>query len=508
MKTFINTMKFVFIFIILLPSLGSFAQRVGINEDGSSPHTSAILDVNSNSKGLLIPRMTMLQRDAIASPATSLMIYQTDGVAGYYFYNGVLWTKLGAGVGGSNWANNGLNIYNTNTGNVGIGTDTPYANLHIKSSTSASMILDGSAGNYAAFNLHTRENSPTAAGHFIMAASEYAGQNRKIGFNYYDRDFDLVFIKPLVDIIDSDTVLHAYGNVLSDKRFIGQGARFQYNQDEFASEVVSVVTDKLYYGVHADVNSEVGAAIAGHGSNKVSGVEGFSEKGNGGEFSTAEGNALVAVGGKVGFGTMEPVADVHIKQENSATLLIDAGGAHGNANIVLRKTKVDNSEEYLHTQYNISTNNDGGISIDAIDYAEDHVAGTALSSIGKIVEFGTNAAVKAYGNIDMTGELNSTERTGNANLAPIAYGMIYYNAAAYAHTDNFTCVWNANQSRYEITIDNENFIYWQYMTQVTAQGSTLKTAVTYSSAGKLTVTLYNAAGNKVQGSFNFSVFKP
>jgi hypothetical protein len=64
------------------------AQNVGINDNGSSPETSAMLDVNSLSRGFLIPRMTIGQRTSIASPAKGLMVYQTDAGAGIYINQG------------------------------------------------------------------------------------------------------------------------------------------------------------------------------------------------------------------------------------------------------------------------------------------------------------------------------------------------------------------------------------------------------------------------------------
>jgi hypothetical protein len=64
------------------------AQNVGINDNGSTPETSAMLDVNSLSRGFLIPRMTIGQRTSIASPAKGLMVYQTDAGAGIYINQG------------------------------------------------------------------------------------------------------------------------------------------------------------------------------------------------------------------------------------------------------------------------------------------------------------------------------------------------------------------------------------------------------------------------------------
>jgi hypothetical protein len=65
----------------------------------TSPTSSALLEMVSTTKGLLIPRMTAAQRNAIASPATGLMIYQTTGSNGFYFYDGTAWKQVGSGVG-------------------------------------------------------------------------------------------------------------------------------------------------------------------------------------------------------------------------------------------------------------------------------------------------------------------------------------------------------------------------------------------------------------------------
>jgi uncharacterized protein (TIGR02145 family) len=58
-------------------SLNLFSQGVSINTTGASGDNSAMLDVSSTSQGLLIPRMTTIQRDAIISPAISLLIFNT-----------------------------------------------------------------------------------------------------------------------------------------------------------------------------------------------------------------------------------------------------------------------------------------------------------------------------------------------------------------------------------------------------------------------------------------------
>lgn len=63
--------------------------QVGVGT--SAPDPSAALDVTSSSKGFLPPRMTESERTSISSPATGLIVYQTDGTKGLYVYSGSAW---------------------------------------------------------------------------------------------------------------------------------------------------------------------------------------------------------------------------------------------------------------------------------------------------------------------------------------------------------------------------------------------------------------------------------
>lgn len=74
--------------MMLLLHYTSNAQSLAINTDGSTANASALLDVKSTAKGILIPRMTAAQKTAIALPATGLLVYQTDGTPGLYENNG------------------------------------------------------------------------------------------------------------------------------------------------------------------------------------------------------------------------------------------------------------------------------------------------------------------------------------------------------------------------------------------------------------------------------------
>ncbi|HBF87025.1 MAG TPA: hypothetical protein DDX39_00175 [Bacteroidales bacterium] len=89
------------IFLVLLIANCSLtivnAQNIAITDDDAySANSSAMLDVKSTTKGMLVPRLTTAQRTAVASPATGLLIFDTDA-GSFYFYNGTSWVNLTSG---------------------------------------------------------------------------------------------------------------------------------------------------------------------------------------------------------------------------------------------------------------------------------------------------------------------------------------------------------------------------------------------------------------------------
>src|SRR5678809_991539 len=104
MKKIFFLLKTIFIFSVV-----NAQQGVAINTDGSSSDNSAMLDIKSNAKGILIPRLTTSQKNAIATPAVGLLIYQTDGTTGFYYYNGSAWAPVSSAAAGplSGWATTG-----------------------------------------------------------------------------------------------------------------------------------------------------------------------------------------------------------------------------------------------------------------------------------------------------------------------------------------------------------------------------------------------------------------
>lgn len=105
-----------------------FSQNIGVNSTGATPDNSAMLDVVSTSKGILIPRMSTAQRVAISSPATGLEVYDLT-TSTFWYYNGTVWVE--EEIGDDDWTVSGVNMYSAVSGNVGVGTTTPNAKFEV-----------------------------------------------------------------------------------------------------------------------------------------------------------------------------------------------------------------------------------------------------------------------------------------------------------------------------------------------------------------------------------------
>lgn len=93
-----NIFRILFVVVFTITNVNLIAQGVAINTDGSVADNSAMLDIKSTNAGILVPRLTQAQRNAISSPATGLMIFQTDNTPGFYYNAGTAaspsWIRL------------------------------------------------------------------------------------------------------------------------------------------------------------------------------------------------------------------------------------------------------------------------------------------------------------------------------------------------------------------------------------------------------------------------------
>ncbi len=182
-----KTLKITFIaFIVSVITITANAQNQGvaINSDGAQADPSAMFDVKSTTGGILIPRMNQAQRNAITSPATGLMVYQTDNTDGFYYYDGAGWNYIGAPD--NDWTVSGNDLYSNNSGNVGIGTSTPGAKLDVaghiwQTGTGSSVFLGENAG--AADDLS--DNVNVFVGKNSGQSNGNGANNVAIGFNSF-----------------------------------------------------------------------------------------------------------------------------------------------------------------------------------------------------------------------------------------------------------------------------------------------------------------------------------
>ena len=84
-------MKTIIQFLFMFCSLMSFAQ-VGVGT--TTPDPSSVLDVVSSNSGILIPRLLVSERINITNPAEGLLVYQTDDITGFYYFNTTQWVRL------------------------------------------------------------------------------------------------------------------------------------------------------------------------------------------------------------------------------------------------------------------------------------------------------------------------------------------------------------------------------------------------------------------------------
>lgn len=93
--------------LFLFSQNNNFQLPISINDDGSDPHESALLEIKSTDKGILIPRVT--DASALVPPgsgfAEGLLVYQTGGDSGFYYFDASSWQKIGGSSSGDNLGN-------------------------------------------------------------------------------------------------------------------------------------------------------------------------------------------------------------------------------------------------------------------------------------------------------------------------------------------------------------------------------------------------------------------
>ncbi len=220
-----NKNSILTIIVIMLSYNASLMAQVGIGT--TAPDSSSMLDIQSTAKGLLIPRMTLTERNNIPSPAQGLMVYQTDNTPGFYYYNGSTWSAIAVAE-DDKWTVQGNNMYNANTGNVGIGTTTPSANLDIEGTSDGEEFLRFSSDRSWSFI-----NRGTGTGSSLNLMSNVDGKS----FNIQSAD-----ATNIVQFLASNTDASSRVNLVPDGGNVGIGT----TSPQSSLEVVDPTNTKVY----------------------------------------------------------------------------------------------------------------------------------------------------------------------------------------------------------------------------------------------------------------------
>ncbi len=178
------TMRRVFITSFLFASMGIMAQTEGvsINNTGASPNTNSILDVQSDTKGVLLPRLTTNARSALgallAMVDNGMMVYDKD-MNLFFYWDGTQWVQVGSGS-GDNWGTQVVQTTGTNiTGDgtpanplaVTDGDSDPTNEIELPGTAIVNQVLTWDGSNWVA------QNSSSGADNWGTQVVQVSGAN-------------------------------------------------------------------------------------------------------------------------------------------------------------------------------------------------------------------------------------------------------------------------------------------------------------------------------------------
>lgn len=162
--------KQLLLFTIFLFLITKTYAQIGINTTNTPPDASAMLDVSSTVKGVLVPRMTTLQKNNLPNKSDGLLVYDTDLKQFSYYKSFTGGTSLGYWQDFGNppttpssvWNTTGNDISNTNSGNVIINNIgfASSAKLEVQSNTVTAMKIT-QVGSYEGLKIESGTTNNT-----------------------------------------------------------------------------------------------------------------------------------------------------------------------------------------------------------------------------------------------------------------------------------------------------------------------------------------------------------
>jgi hypothetical protein len=247
---------------------------------GTTPAASAELDIQSTTQGLLIPRMTLTQRNAISSPAAGLQVIVTGETGGEFvsMYNSSLAAWVNAT---SKWSTNANGI-NYNGGNVGIGTATPAFGLDVNGTARVSGQANIQELTVGTGNSSLRTNGNTSFGYRAGSSNTLTGGvygNTSIGYDA-GRLISTGYSNTLIGYVSGSTLttginntavgnntLYAAPNNVNDNTAIGFVALGQTTGS--GNTALGVNAGRWRASNNTDLGFSAGASPVATGSNNV-----------------------------------------------------------------------------------------------------------------------------------------------------------------------------------------------------------------------------------------------
>ncbi len=257
--------------------------QVAVNNTGSAADASAMLDIQATDKGVLIPRMSLTERDNnITSPATGLVVYITDDHSFYYF-DGTTWLRMITAD--KAWLLSGNSGIDSN--NDFIGT-TDAQDLVFKTNNTARMLIDRNG--FVSINTNPATASLTVGGSSTLnGLLSFASGGTVFGGAFYNTD--------------------ANGTAI-----VGAGNNLGITYLTVGSGMGGVGTQVGIYGFGDDTNEGIGIVGIGNGlstyyvSGSGAGAEYTGEMyGIRAYFTARNNNAVGVYGGAINAGNYDPI---------------------------------------------------------------------------------------------------------------------------------------------------------------------------------------------------------
>lgn len=233
-------MKTKVLMLLLLFSVQLLMAQNGIGIGTTTPHSSAALDISSNGKGFLVPRLTQAARLAIPNPTNGLLVYDSTSQQLYQFQKGE-WRFM---LTNASWAQSSTRNYTYNTAsNVGLGVLVPTEKLDVNGKIRA-------RGDVIA-------NSNIVAGGDISAASISATGSAFITEGISTEGIVTTYSSLNLDDADATVQLQTLNSKKGFFQLAGNNFRFGTNSGNAAGKIIFRMDQKDVMSIDRDANIDL-----------------------------------------------------------------------------------------------------------------------------------------------------------------------------------------------------------------------------------------------------------